>query len=300
MKSSAVSVASAIALATLTMLLPSSCKPIELGLYKVFEHGPAVSERADRLEEVKGPDPVFYGKRFAFLVTSDVHFGNKGASYTPREDDSFFDELRVQMRDRAVPPSFGICLGDVVENGNVRDEFRDYVDWCDKIEEILGTGNRVYTTTGNHDLYNEGWEYFEEYVYPHTGFFHFNAGGFSFYFLDSGSGSLGKKQYELFEEAVKKDELPKIVSTHVPVYGTSAFIQNYYSMQNTEESSQLITLCADNNVKLYLAGHMHTKHENDLGKFDEIVMPCYAVYHEFAIVTVDTDSHSVTWEFYEF
>ncbi len=294
------SAAASITLATLTLLLLSSCKPIELGLYKVFDHGPSVAERADRLEEVPAPEPVFYGNRFAFLVTSDVHFGNDDPSYTPREDEEFYDELRALMKNRKVPPSFAICLGDVVENGNKREEFQDYADWCKEVENILGTGNKVYTTVGNHDIYNDGWEYFEEYVYPYTGFFHFKAGGFSFYFLDTGSSSLGKKQYERFEEAMEEDERPKIVSTHVPVYGTSAFLQNYYSMQNTEESSQLITLCADNNVKLYLSGHMHTKHENDLGSFDEIVMPCYAVYHEFAIVTVDRESQSITWDFYDF
>ncbi len=281
-------------------LLLSSCKPIELGLYKVFDHGPSVSERVGRLEEVPGPSPAFYGGKFAFLVTSDVHFGNKSSSYTPRRDEEFYDELRALKRSLPVPPSFGVCLGDVVENGNVEDEFEDYVDWCRTVENILGTGNRVYTTVGNHDLYNDGWEYFEDHVYPYTGFFHFNAGGFSFYFLDTGSSSLGKKQYERFKNAVESDDKPKIVGSHVPAYGTPAFFQNYYSLQNVEESSQLITLCADNNVKLYLSGHMHVIHENDLGKFNEIVMPCYAVYHKFAVVTVDTVSKSVDWDFYSF
>lgn len=296
MKSSIISLAVATTLATLSLLLPSSCKPFELGLYKVFGHGPSVNERADRLEEVKGPTPTFYGNRFAFLVTSDVHFG----SGNPRQDDDFFDELRTQMRSRAVPPSFGICLGDIVENGNVEEEFEDYEDWYKKIEEILGTGNKVYTTDGNHDLYNDGWEYFEDYTYPGTGFFHFEAGGFSFYFLDTGSGSLGKKQYDQLEKAMKADPNPKIISTHVPVYGTNGILLNYYSMQNVEESSRLITLFSESNVKLYLAGHMHVQQENNLGPFEEIVLPCYAVYHKFAIVTVDTGNCTVDWDFYEF
>ena len=196
-------------------LLLSSCKPIELGLYKVFDHGPSVSERVGRLEEVPGPSPAFYGGKFAFLVTSDVHFGNKSSSYSPRRDEEFYDELRALKRSLPVPPSFGVCLGDVVENGNVEDEFEDYVDWCRTVENILGTGNRVYTTVGNHDLYNDGWEYFEDHVYPYTGFFHFNAGGFSFYFLDTGSSSLGKKQYERFKNAVESDDKPKIVGSCV-------------------------------------------------------------------------------------
>ncbi|MBQ9539663.1 MAG: metallophosphoesterase, partial [Treponema sp.] len=260
------------------MILPTACKPIELGLYKLFDHGPDVEERATRLEKVSSPS-VPIGD-FAFIVTSDVHFGN--AEYK-RDDEAFYDEIRNLKRSLDPVPSFTVCLGDVVEHGDRVDEWEDYRDWCRKVEEI--TGNKVYTTDGNHDLYNEGWDHFEFYTYPGTGFFRFEdpVNSFSFYFLDTGSGSLGSKQYDMFKKAVKSDDNPKIICTHYPVYGTGQFFYDYYTLQNTEETDSLITFFENNNVKLFLAGHMHELHENELGSFTELVLPCYAQKHKFAI-----------------
>lgn len=275
------------------LVLAASCKPIELGLYKVFGHGPAVSDRIDDLDDVPAPNVGSSGK-FSFIVTSDVHFGNNGASYA-RDDEAFYAKVQELKNTMAVPPSFTVCAGDVIENGDREEEWEDYREWCRRLESMLG--NKVYTTTGNHDLYNDGWDYFEDYTYPGTGFFRFTVAGYTFYFLDSGSSSLGPKQYEKFRKAAEADPNPKIICTHYPAYGTAQFFQNYYTMQNTEEADTLITFCTNNHVKLYLSGHMHEQHENDLGNFTELVMPCYAVYHRFAVVTVDTAAETETWTF---
>lgn len=291
-KSSIVHIQSTLAaglLAAATFLLPTSCKPIELGLYKVFDHGEKVDERADRLVTI--PSPTVAPGSYSFVVVSDVHFGN--SSYD-RDDEAFYNVLRHLKATLDPAPCFTISLGDVVEKGGDEEEWEDYWNWCKVVEGILG--NRVYTTTGNHDLYNEGWDYFEDYTYPGTGFFRFEnpVNGFSFYFLDTGSGSMGTDQYDMFKNAVRKDSCPKIVSTHYPAYGTSKFFQDYYVLQNTEEADKLITLCDQENVKLYLSGHMHVHHVNDLGSFTEVVLPCYAVEHEFLIVTVHPGSNSIT------
>ena len=278
------------------VLLPVSCKPIELGLYKVFDHGESVDERIGDLDDVPAPNPAVSNGKFAFAVTSDVHFGNDSPSYS-RDEAGFYAKLQ-ELKSTLNPPSFLVCLGDVVEKGDARQEWADYRDWCQTVESILG--NKVYTTTGNHDLYNNGWEYFEDYTYPGTGLFRFSTAGFTFYFLDSGSGSLGSKQFSKFRKAVEADGSPKIICTHYPVYGTAQFFQNYYTMQNTEEADTLITLCTRNNVKLFLGGHMHAQHENDLGSFTELVLPCYAVDHKFAVVTVDTVTHTTSQTVYSY
>ncbi len=277
------------------LILPISCKPLELGLYKLFGHGDSVDERVDGLEEVPAPAPIVRNGKFAFLLTSDVHFGNE--SYN-RNDEAFFVLLQELKNTLDPPPSFGVCLGDVVENGGTESEWTAYKAWTERVEGIIG--NKVYTTTGNHDLYNEGWEYFEQYAYPYTGFFHFQTSGFSFYFLDTGSGSMGSKQYSLFTKAAKNDSMPKIICTHYPVYGTANFFQNYYTLQNTEEADSLITFFTNNNVKLYLSGHMHALHENELGNFTELVIPCFADNHKFAIVTVDTNANTTTQTIYSY
>ena len=284
------------------LLLAASCKPIELGLYKVIDHGPSVDERIGDFDDpVEAPTLVLKDGKFAFIVTSDVHFGNTSASYA-RDDEAFYRTVQELKDTRPVPPSFTVCLGDVIENGDEKQEWVDYRTWCGKLTNILG--GKVYTTTGNHDLYNEGWDFFsdpvEKYTYPGTGMFRFTVAGFSFYFLDTGSASLGKKQYGLFTEAAEADPNRKIICTHYPVYGTAQFFQNYYTLQNTEEADSLISFCVEHNVKLYLSGHMHAQHENELGSFTELVLPCYAVDHKFALVTVDTARSSedcVDWEF---
>ncbi len=278
-----------IPLFSIALLLPSSCKPIELGLFKVFSHGDSVYERVDSLEEVPAPSPTVSDGKFAFLLVSDVHFGNESYS---RRDEAFFEKLQELKDTLNPPPSFCVCLGDVVENGDVESEWKDYKAWCERVEGLIG--NKVYTTTGNHDLYNEGWDFFEEYAYPYTGFFHFETQGFSFYFLDTGSGSMGSKQYDLFTDKAESDDKPKIICTHYPVYGTAKFFQDYYTLQNTEEADSLITFFENNNVKLYLSGHMHALHENELGSFTELVIPCFADNHKFAIVTVNTNENTTT------
>lgn len=276
------------ALAAAAVLALSSCSIATLGMYKLFGHGPSVEDREGGLQDET--PPTVSGVPYSFAVVSDVHFGN---SRYKRNDEAFYNKLASMSG----TVSFCVCLGDVVESGSA-DEYNDYVEWCNSVKAVLG--NNVYTIVGNHDLFNDGWEYFEVKVWPYNSFYRFNAGGIHFYAIDTGSGSMGPKQFKRFKSAIQDDGAPKIILSHYPAYGTATFFKNYYTLQNTNEADSLITLCADNNVKLYLSGHMHDKHTNDLGKFTEMVLPCYADKHEFLVVTVLDSSGNFSTQYYRY
>ncbi len=257
----------------------------EEGMYKVLDHGDDVTEREPYISIITAP--AVSGNSYTFIAVSDLHFGNSTYSHN---DNDFYTKLSSL----SPAPSFCVCLGDICQTGS-KSQYDNYQEWVNKVNNILGGGNKVFTVVGNHDLYNNGWDNFKKMIYPNTSLYHFVCGGMSFYFTDTASGSMGKGQYNMIKSMMNGDPYPKIVCTHYPVYGTSNFFQNYYSMQNTEETDHLITLFHDKNVKAYLCGHMHpsTMYNNNLG-FREYVLPSYADQNKFAIITVNNGNVSVT------
>ena len=282
---------------TLLTLLTAACASLLMsctyGMNEVFDHGTDVEGRVGALVDITGPSVS--GSTYSFVVLSDVHRGKEEDmlfSSKERYDDAFFEKVRA-----TTPlPSFCICLGDIADHGWSK-ELDEYNEFVARINETLGAAageNKVLSVLGNHDVYNEGWESWKERIYPHTSFYRFNIGAFNYYVTDSASGSIGMEQYKKLKEAMKNDNKPKIVCSHYAVFGTQNFFSNYYTTQNTEESDLLLTLYAQTNTRLILAGHMHEYHTTRFtSQMEEVLVPGYFDKAGYVIITVDDNTATI-------
>lgn len=261
-------------------VLLSSCS---YGLYNFFGREDTVRTRAGSLTQLDTPAAVSGSDTsYTVAVITDVHFG---ADKSRGVDTAFLSWL-AELDAESALPKFVLCLGDVAEHG-YESEMKDYNAFCDKIREY---GPEVYSVLGNHDLYNDGWQYWKKIVYPKTSFYHFKTNNFSWYFLDTGNGTLGTHQYSILIDALESDSSPKIVSMHYPVYAQGKF---YFCLQDTIERNLLISYFADNNVKLLLDGHTHEYNYTDLG-FIEYNVPGFLEKGQWALVTVNETAGTVT------
>lgn len=253
------------------------------------------------ITEIKAPEIT--QSKYSVLAISDVHFGSK----KERKDNEFlawFENLYLQ-EDESLKPEFVVCLGDISEHG-FRAEFEQYKALTDKIEEIgrKYTGNsnfKVWNEIGNHDLYNDGWNNYQQVIFPYTTFYKFTTGNskdsFNWYFLDSGNGSLLSSQVKTFCDEIQKDPAPKVVLSHYPFYRDCIF---YFTMQNTDERDLLLSAFEKSNVKLVLGGHYHPGNYTDYKDFQEIGVASYKETSRCYLLTIDEEKQSVSYKYFNF
>lgn len=282
---------------TIFLFLLSSC---EYAVWEGFYRKHSVSERASSLYELPfagdrtdtqnpggAPDPSETTGTYYVAVFSDIHLYKSGEV---RFEENFKNQLTSlkalndEDSSRNVYPKFVLCLGDIADHG-YESEYRDYVKFTDSIRTDFGLV--TYNVLGNHDLYNTGWEPYEKLIYPFKSFYHFTTSSFSWYVLDSASGSLGPEQLRMFEEACKNDSRPKIILMHCPMYGDPYLNAGYFTMQNSYESDRLITDAEKDNVKLIMEGHTHRFYEQQIGSYTEHTVSSILVKHEWTLLKVD-------------
>ena len=244
------------------------------------------------------------GDEFCVLVMTDLHFG---ASWGEDNEDDFLDwfEKRISAYKNSSPekiPQFIVNLGDTADGGH-DSEFKDYVVLENKIKQIakekLGDSDyKIYSILGNHDLYNNGVDGFEEMCFPFVSSYYFHVGGFGFYFLDTANGTLGEAQLKDFKEKISADSSPKIVFSHYPIYaGAGKYI--LMRIHNNLERNLLLTYFAKYNVKRIYDGHAHKRIWFDFSKFQEEVIDSFR-HGQAAVFTVNSSTGSVTTEIVEF
>lgn len=287
----------------LILFLIPSCSLEEYGLEQAFYRRMSVETRATGLRilpsELSSLVPAEKDE-YDVLIITDVHFGNenKGKNGPRREDDWFAKITEGAVGSRIVDNvAFAICLGDVADHGR-EDEFRKFKETIeDRLSEITTAkapnGIRMYNVVGNHDLYNSGWDQWSRYCYPGTSFYKFETGSFSWYFIDSASGTLGGYQYDTLKAAMTSDPKRKLVFSHVPIFADDFL---YFTMQNTEERNLLISLCARTGAKLFIDGHTHQDRTTDFGKFVERNIPGFLEKYGYAILHVDETHQSSSVE----
>ncbi len=125
----------------------------------------------------------------------------------------------------------------------------------------------IFTTVGNHELYFDGWnEYFTRY---NSASYYFSVQTPTqkdlFICLDSGSGTLGKKQLAWLQALLKNNRANYrncLVFTHVNLFR----IRRTGSTNPTiEELHILLDLFAKHNVNMVITGHDHEKYSEQLG-----------------------------------
>ena len=195
-----------------------------------------------------------------FTLTRDK--SGKGKTNVKEKLFSYLDDLNSEGK---VLPVFVLVLGDIADTG-VASEFEQYKLLLDELSENYGI-EKNYGIVGNHDLYNTGWLEWKKTVYPHKSFYTFETETFSWYFLDSGNGTLGSQQLNSFVTALKKDPKNKFVFIHYPLYRDDIF---YFSLSDPRERAVLIDACAKYNVRAVFSGHDHYGSRFDYGPFEEI------------------------------
>jgi 3',5'-cyclic AMP phosphodiesterase CpdA len=226
---------------------------------------------------------------YSVAVFSDIHFGNK--TVKQRHEQAFLDWLQ-ETKANGTAPAFCICLGDIAEHGQ-EEEFKAYNEFVAKVEALLGSG-KVYNVLGNHDLFNNGWEDYKKLIFPYKSFYHFKTKQFSWYCLDTASGTLGRKQYETIKKMFQNDPSPKIILTHIPAYSNPLNSMGYFSMQNTYEADLLLTLYSNSNVKLVLNGHIHEPYKNYFNSFLELTAPGITQTNSWTVISIDENAGTIS------
>lgn len=266
-------------------LLFSSC---QYDLQNAFYRAEDTDARAKTCHTLKDSDiPHPSSDVYTVALFSDIHFGGKST----RHEQDFLDWL-TEAKNNGNAPEFCICVGDVAEHG-YKKEFTAYNEFSKQIEVILG-GGKVYNVLGNHDLYNNGWDDYHQMIFPYESFYTFKTKTFSWYCIDSASGTLGRKQFDMIEELFENDPSPKIVLTHVPAYSNPLNFMGYYSFQNTYEADMLLTLYSKNNVKMVISGHIHQSYKNYFHNFQELTVSSITESNRWTVLTIDEKNGTVS------
>mgnify|MGYP002512662344 CR=1 FL=1 len=236
-----------VALILLSIFMFFSCS---YGLDEFFYRDGVVNSRARSLLSLPSSEvpEVPSDADYDFWLITDVHFGGEHGKKTgERKDQQFIQKIMDLPQSKR--PYFIVCLGDVAEHGKPG-EYRNYRKFTDQIAEIpnpLGNPIVTYSIVGNHDLYNSGWESYRKYVYPYTSFYVFQTHGISWYFIDSGSGSLG--MYENILKNFGPDSyIGRCASVIMGSTETTFYaITLYYGSVNIKKTRHTLpsALCAD-------------------------------------------------------
>ncbi|WP_191014633.1 metallophosphoesterase family protein [Treponema zioleckii] len=279
----------------LILILYSSCS---FGAYFLLFDEDNVDTRAASVEKLSDSQlpSVSFGNVYSGVLITDVHFGAQ-----ENECEKFLSWISAQFEneDSTLRPRFILCLGDIANSGSSKeyDEFNSFCEAVRKLasEKIGDSDFKIYSTIGNHDLYNNGWSNYKKQVFPYKTAYYFDSsnfslGNFSFYFLDSANGTFGEKQRESFASVVKNDPNAKIVCTHYPIYaGGNALM----TIQNTMERATFLTIFKKNNVKQVFEGHAHRTYGFDYSTFREDVTASFVRRYTWRLFTVDEVNKTV-------
>lgn len=253
-------------------------------LYK----GNKVDNRIDYIHEIKDvlPPNTEFPSKYRILVLADVHVGSPTRDTDIAPLIAWLKRYKIEHPDDY--PLFGLSLGDLVDHGT-KEEYEKY---CSLMNQVENEGIHIINVLGNHDLYASGWEHYQKMCYPNCSLFKFESKNFSWYGIDTGTGDVGIKQYNILKDAFKNDKRPKIILMHYPLSNTKRF--GFLCLHDPTERNLLIDLFAQNDVKAALCGHLHQTQDADLQLFMEYGNPSY-LYSEngWTIFEIDENRKSV-------
>ena len=258
------------------ILILSSCG---YNTFNYFFPANDVEQRIKGLTELQ--DIEITEPQYDVLVLTDIHFESFVKDFDQK---GFFQYLDKN-------PNFKFCLilGDVVNLGT-ESEYQQYKKFTDRIQNEYNIP--VFTSIGNHDLYHNGWEFWKKYVYPYVTLYRFKTENFSWYCIDTGTGNIGKTQYELLSDYMLKDDNKKVVFTHYPIFNDK-FI---FEMQDSTEVNLLFSLFAKSKTKLILNGHVHESLSHENKYFTEKSVSSLLHDNSIGIIHVDEEKETISFE----
>jgi 3',5'-cyclic-AMP phosphodiesterase len=228
--------------------------------------------------------------QYKVLVLTDTHIGNSSTIPPITELYNYLDSMLTTDPNY---PKFYIHLGDQTDHGYAS-ECTAYKEFTDKLESKYGLS--TFNVVGNHDLYNSGWDNWVASNKPGTSFYRFKTKTFSWYGIDTGSGTLGTDQYDTLKTLMYLDTNPKVVLMHYPL-SYSNFV---FCLQDTTERNNLISLFKVTSVKDVLCGHVHSTEALNHTSFTEYCFPSFTYQRTATILSVDESAKTIDVTFKTF
>lgn len=227
-----------------------------------------VQERTDRSLIWNGNRPyrsiVTEEETYKIAIGSDFHLGEN-------------ENLTVFLEDNTDKATAVVLCGDICEGDE--DSFANMKNTIEPFQNAMP----IMPVIGNHELYFNGADLFFNYF--HTSVYYFTVETPSrkdlHIVLDSGSGTLGEKQFSWLSDLLAKSRKNYdncIVYTHTNIFNTDNS-QLFTGNMPLEETFKLLALCRDNHINMVIAGH---DHHRDLSKWGETT-----------ILTLDTAADGV-------
>lgn len=245
--------------AAIALLLATSCNRLDVaGMF--FSSGTHTEDRVAEWLAWNDSHPAVVisdaPDQYNIYVCSDIHLeGNT---------DRVERFLRAEGAD--ANGLFSIVNGDIANERGPR-PFRQ----LDSLMRSDAAADTCFVTIGNHDIYFDCQQYFQQYFHTSTYTVTVQTIGGArdlFIFLDSGNATHGRRQLQWLREQLQhRDEYRHmVVATHTCLFRTS---YNYSTTPAAnlpeEEYYELVDLMSRNKVSLFLMGHFHHKEEHTLG-----------------------------------
>ncbi len=246
-------------LVVLSLLAFTSCDRLDVaGMF--FSSGTHTEDRVAEWLDWNNSHPAVViadaPEEYTFYVCSDIHLeGNT-------------DRVERFLHAEGADPQglFSIINGDIANERGPR-PFRQ----LDSLMRSDAAADTCFATIGNHDIYFDCQQYFQQYFHTSTYAVTVQTVGGAkdlFIFLDSGNATHGRRQLQWLRDLLQHRDQYRhvVVATHTCLFRTS---YNYSTTPAAnlpeEEYYELLDLMSAHNVSLFLMGHFHHKEEHTLG-----------------------------------
>ncbi len=144
---------------------------------------------------------------------------------------------------------FILHLGDITADGS-EERLGDF-------QKITKNSNvPVFSTPGNHDIKQSNSTDLYENFFGNSEYY-FNYEGYLFISLDSTKASFSDEGLKFLELILGKfPNIPKVIFTHMPLFDPRGS-DNDHALLNKTQSTQILSMITNQNVKLVLSGHIH-------------------------------------------
>ncbi len=185
---------------------------------------------------------------YTVLSVADCHIG------TTKNLESFFRFLPVDNQ------------AAVVLNGDITQGHTENYDDLDSCIASFDIPN-LFLVAGNHDIYFNGWEEFQQRYQTSTYYFEVKTPVATdlFICLDSSSGTHGDKQLNWLKDLLKTK---RKIYRHCIVFTHNNFFREHHTPSTNpfvEEIHELVKLFTEYNVEMVITGHDHHRAENVFG-----------------------------------
>lgn len=200
------------------------------------------------------PDITSNDEEYTFFIISDSHLGGT------KNITKMYNDAIAEAADGV------LMIGDLCSGNEV-----DY----DTLIAVINRYPQIPSlqVIGNHDLYFEGWEYYQKYFGSSTYYFAVNTPTNSdlFIMLDTGGGTLGELQLQWLKEVLESQRnnfRNCIILTHNNILRSRLTIS---TLPMQEEVKVLLDLFLKHNVDYCITGHDHKYDSFTFGNTNYIV-----------------------------